>query len=435
MRALPIKVIVTAFGIMFWGIYANGQVQTLRAKVPNSKQSYLRIGDKVPDIFFAVNNYKTRKVRISDFNSKLIILDLWGTYCVSCIEHMPEIEKLQRQFKDDIQILMVTKNSDEEVRKCAIRAENVKKNSLPFINGKESLAGYFNVAFVPQYVWIDDQGIIKNISEESDVTSKSIENFLKGIDPEIKIKQQIPNPNGIDPLLLQMYPYLKNDFYIYSYLTVLDLSKYTTGSSEVNGLNMKNRKWVSGNSFNFKSLYKLAYGYSDSKNPINDDRIIVNFKDTANYSSPTKQYVYEIIANKNLPVNRIIKHIQSEFDLFFNVKSCIERRAVSCLVIKRLNAGKTYQSTKADTGRYDKVDDVLKVTLPWGKFISWTNGLRFLPPHTIIDETGIPFNEVVDFEMNINFNNMEKIRKSLAPYGLTINEEIRQFDCIIINDL
>ena len=46
----------------------------------------LTIGDKVPDVEFEnVINYSDKKVRLSDFKGKLMILDFWATWCTSCI--------------------------------------------------------------------------------------------------------------------------------------------------------------------------------------------------------------------------------------------------------------------------------------------------------------------------------------------------------------
>jgi thiol-disulfide isomerase/thioredoxin len=437
MKAISKSTIVAILTLLlFFDLTSYSQTKITKSKKQTTTQSFLRVGDKIPDRYFAVNNYLNKQIKISELDADLILLDMWGTYCVSCIDHMPEIEALQKYFKDSIQVLMVTKNSDVEVKKCAIRAENVRNNTLPFINGKENLAAYFNLSFVPQYVWIDKQGVIKYITEESGVSRNNISKFLAGDILSFKQKTIIPDPNGTDPLLVQMYPYLGKEFFINSYLAPLDLNRYTTGSLEGYGLDMPNAKSVSGNSFSFKSLYKVAYGYSDFEQTLSNDRVLINFNDTAIYADPAKAYIYEIQVNKNVSKKRVLKHIQSELDLFFNVNSFMEKRSVQCLVLNKLDNGHTYYTTKTDTNRYDKVGNkLLKVTLPWGKFLKWTNGMRIIPPYTIIDETGIDDKAVVDFQLSLNFENMDEVQRSLAPYGLTMTLEQRQLDCIVINDV
>jgi thiol-disulfide isomerase/thioredoxin len=188
--------------------------------------NFLKVGDKIPDLLFPVSNYRQKTIRLAGLKTKLILLDLWGTYCGGCIDFMPEIVNLQRKFKDSITIIMVSKNSNDEVAKCAVRAENVKNNPLPFINGKENLAGYFDYSFVPQYVWIDSSGIVRNISEAENVTAENIKDFLNGQKLDINVKPTIHIKDAEDPFLVQMYPYSGKNFYIYSYLAPLDQTKY-----------------------------------------------------------------------------------------------------------------------------------------------------------------------------------------------------------------
>ena len=54
------------------------------------------------------------------------------------------------------------------------------------------------------------------------------------------------------------------------------------------------------------------------------------------------------------------------------------------------------------------------------------------PPYQVFDETGIDARKLIDLEMSLDFNELDKVRKSLAPFGLTINKEMRELDCIVI---
>jgi hypothetical protein len=199
---------------------------------------------------------------------------------------------------------------------------------------------------------------------------------------------------------------------------------------------MQNPKSLSGDSFNFKNLYKMAYGFSDANNPLSNDRVLIKFNDTANYSDPSKNYIYDLIVNSNVPKTRVLKYMQLQFDLFFNVNSSIRKQSVNCLIIKDLHNGHNSYTAKIDTDDFDIVaDSVVKATMSWGKFINYANGIYIVPPYTLIDETGINPKRVVELQMSINFEDLDKVKKSLAPYGLTIDKEERQIDCIVISDL
>ena len=68
----------------------------------------LKIGDQVPDLYIAkiIKNQKN-SAKISDFKDQLLILDFWDTYCSSCIEALPKMDSLQKEFGHQIKILPV----------------------------------------------------------------------------------------------------------------------------------------------------------------------------------------------------------------------------------------------------------------------------------------------------------------------------------------
>ena len=99
------------------------------SKKSNSEFKELRIGDKVPDIEFAMLNYPTQKARLSDFKGKLIILDYWATWCSSCLKQFPKLDSLQRQFKD-VKILLVnskrTGDTEEKIKSFLEKRKIIK---------------------------------------------------------------------------------------------------------------------------------------------------------------------------------------------------------------------------------------------------------------------------------------------------------------------
>jgi len=401
-----------------------------------TKNKYLHIGDKVPDKYYALENDKNKKISLSDFKGKLVILDLWGVYCGSCIEHMPEVVNLQKQFEGKAQFIMVTKNKGIEVKKLAIRSENVRNNHLPFITGEENLAQLFDYTYVPTHVWIDGNGIIKYITSDENTTEKNISEFLAGRQLDFREKKTIKIGVNDDPLIVQMYPYFKNNFYIYSYLAPRDDSNYTMGGFTQTGLDLEGkRKIESGNSYTFKGLFKIAYGYGILKNPLADSRIILNFKDTSNFSNPNKKYVYEIIVNENISESKVRSYIHSQLDISFNVKSSLQQRLVPCLILRKLNNGLTPYSIGKDTDHFEKLPGkIIKASLTWGKFFYYINDREIISPYTIFDETGIDSSKMVRLQISVDFTDIPKMNESLFKCGLSITKEYKKLDCIIIED-
>ena len=45
-------------------------------------------------------------IRLSDFRGKTIVVNFWGTTCVHCLEELPAIDRLQKQFADQHLIVL-----------------------------------------------------------------------------------------------------------------------------------------------------------------------------------------------------------------------------------------------------------------------------------------------------------------------------------------
>lgn len=155
----------------------------------------LQEGDVMPDIpLGAIINNATGKKRFSDFRGKLVILDLWDTYCSSCIAGFPKMEKLQKEFGDQIQIILV--NNRENASDIVQRTKDVKGFKMPdlpcvvsdhsFINGDDThhhlspLARLFPTVGVPHHVWIDKRGIVRLRGGSENTYAAKIRDFLAG---------------------------------------------------------------------------------------------------------------------------------------------------------------------------------------------------------------------------------------------------------------
>ncbi len=399
--------------------------------------SFLKIGDKVPDIEFKIKNYSKPTARISDFKGKLVILDLWGVNCSSCIAAMPHMAELQKKFEGKIQVIMVTKDSDEKVTKQALHSDNVKNNKLPSVTDAKVLAGLFNYTFLPTHVWIDENGIVKYITNGGNANDENINKHLNGEKLKVREKKDLILDNE-NPMLVNWYPYHK-DISFYTYLAPNN-KDYSTGGGE------GQRKYPDGTIFRIYShaasligLYKLAFGQYAQIFP--SSRIINESKNANKYSVDPKKgfkdqngyYFYEVINGIKISNDRLYKYMQKELDLMFNLKSSWEKRELKCYVLKYKNKNNLMFSSGGQF-KYDEGKGFLKVeNFNWGYFVQAQKNMSTLD-FELVDETGIPTEKLVSLKISTHWSNIKEINSSLEKYGLFIEEQTKVFDCIILRD-
>ncbi|WP_183562551.1 TlpA family protein disulfide reductase [Mucilaginibacter sp. SP1R1] len=139
----------------------------------------LKIGDQVPNLGInGIINYPAQTAKISDFKNKLVILDFMNTYCSSCIEALPRLDSLQRQYVGKIQIFIVIDEPLTRVRSFLKNNPIAKNIKLPVIVGDKTLIRLFPHQYVSHEAWINN-GTVRAITTAQYVQSKNIEEILK----------------------------------------------------------------------------------------------------------------------------------------------------------------------------------------------------------------------------------------------------------------
>lgn len=399
---------------------------------------FVHIGSKMPATSFSISHYTSPTARIADFKGKYVLLDLWGVYCSGCIANMPHIQRLQAQYKDRLQVIMVTKNKEAEVKKLAMHSENVKNNTLPSVMGDSAFVNLFDYRFVPTYIWIDPEGIVRHITGE--VKEEDLAAFLAGKPLHLNEKVDVKiNPE--EPAMVGWYPY-SNQFGMYSYLAPYPSDANGGGSGRRLTNDSGNVYWINNIGTTFDRLYLSAYQWDAMH--VCRERLIVNISDTSvfensDYETKKNIFIYELIANNNAPTERVYRYMQRELDFYLNARSTLQKRELTCYVLKRLPGTELYLPV-SDTAMRPNVDengekgDYKANNVGW----RWVWGVISYARHAshqLLDETGIAPNRKVDFRFNYkHWDNIPLLNAELQPYGLYVSVEKRPLDCIVIED-
>lgn len=82
---------------------------------------------------FEVISLRGEKINTKDLQGKIVIVDFWATWCAPCIAEFKELEKLQNQFKDNQDVVLMVINEDDGGNMFLSKQFAAKKTfNLPF---------------------------------------------------------------------------------------------------------------------------------------------------------------------------------------------------------------------------------------------------------------------------------------------------------------
>jgi thiol-disulfide isomerase/thioredoxin len=143
---------------------------------------------------FSVTTLEGKPVSMDDLQGKVVLLDLWATWCGPCREALPHIRNVAKKFQGEpLVILSVSLDSDEQKWK-----EFVAKNEMTwpqYYDGGFSgpIARMFNVNAIPHTFTIDADGVL----QDEHIGDASIEG---------KLKKLIAHAREMEPRAAQVAP-------------------------------------------------------------------------------------------------------------------------------------------------------------------------------------------------------------------------------------
>jgi peroxiredoxin len=140
----------------------------------------LHRGSPAPDI--TLPGLDGRTVNLKEYRGKVVFLNIWATWCPTCREEMPSMEKLSQELKGEaFEILAVS--VDKAGAKAV--APFMKAHNLSFrvlLDPEGQIARPYGVTGVPESFIINKEGIIEKIViGPIDWTEPAIVDFFRSL--------------------------------------------------------------------------------------------------------------------------------------------------------------------------------------------------------------------------------------------------------------
>jgi thiol-disulfide isomerase/thioredoxin len=110
----------------------------------------------------ALKDLRGRTVRISDYKGKVVLLNFWATWCPPCRAEMPELVRLQQQYRrQGLQVIGVT-YPPTELRAVRRFIRSIGVNYPILLGAEETKAMFDRGETLPLTVLIDREGKIRD---------------------------------------------------------------------------------------------------------------------------------------------------------------------------------------------------------------------------------------------------------------------------------
>jgi cytochrome c biogenesis protein CcmG/thiol:disulfide interchange protein DsbE len=118
----------------------------------------------------------TRTVDLSKLRGKVVLLNLWASYCAPCVEELPSLLALQRQMPDLV-IVAVSIDQNPDVYRRFLEKNNV--NLVTVRDEDQRVNALYGTAQIPETYVIDRQGLVRRkFVSAQDWTSQVIKGYL-----------------------------------------------------------------------------------------------------------------------------------------------------------------------------------------------------------------------------------------------------------------
>ncbi|WP_240964224.1 TlpA family protein disulfide reductase [Flavivirga algicola] len=98
---------------------------------------------------------------LENHQGKTLLIDVWASWCRDCIEGMPKIKDLQKEY-NDVSYIFLSLDKTQKAWKKGIKKHQVEGAHYFMQSGWEGAFGKFlDLDWIPRYMIVDAKGSIK----------------------------------------------------------------------------------------------------------------------------------------------------------------------------------------------------------------------------------------------------------------------------------
>jgi len=124
-----------------------------------------------------------KKLKLADYRGKVVIVDVWATWCGYCVREMPELVSFQKEAEEKklpVQIIGISVDRYEKDMKAFVKKEKI---TYPIAMGNEkSLKPFGRISGIPVKFILNKKGVIVDKiigATDKESLQKRVEEYVK----------------------------------------------------------------------------------------------------------------------------------------------------------------------------------------------------------------------------------------------------------------
>jgi len=403
----------------------------------NQKIVPLNIGDKVPE----------QLINPQLYNKGLLILNFWATWCVPCVRELPFFNQFQEKYKDQLNIVCASHESEKTISDYLKRNKNL--NKLSFLSADTLLIKYFPHQSLPHNIWIGKDGTVLAITIDDEVTEENIATVLSGKPLHVETKKE--------DLSFDIFKTFHVPDSVFTYRSII--TPYNAAINNSGECGLIDNRYLGWNTLKTQLLW---HAYMKTIMQERDwNYIEIHTKDSTSFFYPaymkqenwqkkfgTKDFnkwlhkstfCYELSFKKSVSSVDFHQYMVQDLIRYFNVTGRIEMKENACLVLTKIPGKVVPRSTK-------------KVSIPWqdkSRFVAYAENRMMKdliadlsssygnePP--FVDHTGIeyPIDFLVDYEKDYKGEGLtlDILKRHFREIGIELKREKILHPFLVLTD-
>jgi thiol-disulfide isomerase/thioredoxin len=134
------------------------------------------VGKKMPEL--SVGDWLNGEVKADDMKGKVVLVDIWATWCGPCIASIPHNNEMLEKLKDKGLVIVGVCSSSRGQEKLADTV-SARKIAYPVCKDPEQKTSKaYNLSFYPTYIAVDRKGIVRAAGLRPDKVQEVVEKLL-----------------------------------------------------------------------------------------------------------------------------------------------------------------------------------------------------------------------------------------------------------------